>query len=297
MLSILAFTLYQFFRKTARLNRQIRERNEEIQVQSEELEESNASLALLNKALSERQEEIADQSEELSEANVTLQTLNKDLAEKNEQMAAQAEELSEANMALSRVNRELSESHEGMASQSEELRESNQIISQLNEGLEEKVKERTEKLQQAFKELDTFFYRSSHDFRRPLTTFMGLTEVAKITVKDANALDLFQKVKETAVNLDRMLVKLQSISDVGADQFIYKIVSLPNIFSTTCDTFKEVLQQKRIKVLMEIDEIPNFSSFPAFLKIIADNLVENSIHFCGLKSLLSKLLQKLMVKL
>jgi hypothetical protein len=61
-LRILAFTLYQFFRKTARLNRQIRERNEEKQVQSEELEESNASLALLNKALSERQEEIADQS-------------------------------------------------------------------------------------------------------------------------------------------------------------------------------------------------------------------------------------------
>lgn len=292
LLSILAFTLYQFFKKTARLNRQIQERNEEIQVQSEELEERNASLALLNKTLSERQEEIAAQSEELSEANVALQTLNKDLAEKNEEMAAQAEELSEANMALSRVNRELSESHEEMASQSEELRESNQMISQLNEGLEEKVKERTEKLQQAFKELDTFFYRSSHDFRRPLTTFMGLAEVAKITVKDPNALDLFQKVKETAVNLDRMLVKLQSISDVGAEQFIYKIVSLQNIFSTTFDSFKEVLQQKRIKVLMEINEIPNFSSFPAFLKIIADNLVENSIHFCGTKDPFIKIAAK-----
>lgn len=292
LLSILAFTLYQFFKKTSRLNRQVQERNEEIQVQSEELEESNVSLALLNKTLSERQEEIAAQSEELSEANVALKTLNRDLAEKNEEMAAQAEELSEANMELSRVNHELSKSHEEMASQSEELRESNQIISQLNEGLEEKVKERTEKLQQAFKELDTFFYRSSHDFRRPLTTFMGLAEVAKITVKDANALDLFQKVKETAVNLDRMLVKLQSISDVGADQFIYKIVSLPSIFSTTCDSFKEVLQQKRVKVLMEIEEIPNFSSFPAFLKIIADNLIENSIHFCGTKDPFIKIAAK-----
>ena len=292
LLSILAVTLYQFFKKTARLNRQIQERNDEIQVQSEELEESNASLALLNRTLSERQEEIAAQSEELSEANVALKTLNRDLAEKNEEMAAQSEELSEANMALSRINRELSENHEEMASQSEELRESNQIISQLNEGLEEKVKERTEKLQQAFKELDTFFYRSSHDFRRPLTTFMGLAEVAKITLKDPNALDLFQKVKETAVNLDRMLVKLQSISDVGAEQFIYKVVSLPNIFSTTCDSFKEALQQKRIKVLMEIGEIPNFSSFPAFLKIIADNLIENSIHFCGTKDPFIKIAAK-----
>ena len=29
---------------------------------------------------------------------------------------------------------------------------------------------------------------------------------------------IFEKVKETAVNLDRMLIKLQSISDVGAHQ-------------------------------------------------------------------------------
>jgi len=48
-------------------------------------------------------------------------------------------------------------------------------------------------LKQAYKELDTFFYRASHDFRRPITTFMGLAGVAKITVKDPVSLDLFRK--------------------------------------------------------------------------------------------------------
>jgi tetratricopeptide (TPR) repeat protein len=194
LVAAVAYFSYRFFIKTRTLNKELQEQNEEIQTQSEELTETNSSLTKLNQELVEKQEEIQAQAEELTEANQSLTLVNMELAEKSEELAAQ----------------------------SEELTESNQIVSSLNENLERKVKERTQSLEQAYKELDTFFYRSSHDFRRPLTTFMGLAEVAKITVKDSFALDLFDKVKETAVNLDSMLIKLQSISDVGTEQFIYK---------------------------------------------------------------------------
>jgi len=59
---------------------------------------------------------------------------------------------------------------------------------------------------------------------------MGLAEVAKITIKDESALELFRKVDETARNLDKMLVKLQSISDVGSQELIFKEVLLREIF-------------------------------------------------------------------
>ncbi len=283
-LAALAFTLFKYYRKVSRLNRVIQERSEEIQTQSEELTRANSALNSTVKELAEKNEEIQAQSEELTEANASLSTINRELHENQEELAVQSEELSEANSSLSLLNRELAEKQEEMEAQSEELRESNSVISQLNEGLEQKVKDRTLKLQQAFKELDTFFYRSSHDFRRPLTTFMGLAEVAKITVKDNYALELFTKVKETAVNLDRMLIKLQSISDVGAEQFVYKEISIQTIFSTACDSFKELIDQKKIKITTEIGIIQNFQSYPAFLKIIVDNLLENSIHFCASKN-------------
>jgi hypothetical protein len=44
---------------------------------------------------------------------------------------------------------------------------------------------------------------------------MGLAEVAKVTVNDPIALDLFKKVNDTARSLDKMLAKLQSISIIG----------------------------------------------------------------------------------
>ena len=148
--------------------------------------------------------------------------------------------------------------------------------------MKQKIGARTLDLRQAYKELDTFFYRSSHDFRRPITTFLGLAEVAKITVKDPNALELFSKVKETATNLDKMLVKLQSISDVGTQQLVYKEVMLKEIVDSVLDGFKNDIAQGNLKVTTSIDLSVSFSSYPAMIRIIIENLVENSIAFASM---------------
>ncbi|MBI3219541.1 MAG: tetratricopeptide repeat protein [Bacteroidetes bacterium] len=245
-----------------------------------QLFQSSEKTNLLNKQLQERNEEVSAQSEELSEANNALQKVNAELGERSEEILAQAEELTEANSSLTELNKTLAEKQEEIQAQSEELRESNEMIRQLNEGLEQKVIDRTRQLEQAYKELDTFFYRSSHDFRRPLTTFMGLAEVAKITVQDQNALHLFEKVKETAVHLDRMLVKLQSISDVGAQQFVYKEVSIVLLLEGAFDAFREAIDRKKIKYQVHIQGVQTFYSYPAFVKIIIENLMENAIQFC-----------------
>ncbi len=211
-----------------------------------------------------------------------IQKLNKAIREQNEEIQAQSEELSESNQLLTSLNAEVIEKNEEIQAQSEELIEANQTISHINRSLEDKVEERTTELRQAYKELDTFFYRSSHDFRRPLTTFMGLAEVAKITIKDSNALELFSKVNDTAHYLDKMLIKLQSISDLGGQELVYKEVFLKEIFDNVCDVFRESLQRKNIKTFCEIELKEPFHSYPALLRIIIENLVENSMFFSSM---------------
>lgn len=179
----------------------------------------------------------------------------------------------------SKANRELREQQEEIQAQSEELQEANYIIANINKSLEEKVEVRTSELKQAYKELDTFFYRSSHDFRRPITTFLGLAGVAKITVKDPVSLELFEKVSETAGSLDKMLQKLQSISDVGSQQMIYKDVFLDELVRETEEGLSEPIKRKGIQVKKEIRQQVSFVSYPAMVKIILENLIENSVHF------------------
>ena len=178
-----------------------------------------------------------------------------------------------------KINRALKEQQEEVQAQSEELQEANQQIASINKNLEDKVEVRTAELRQAYKELDTFFYRSSHDFRRPITTFLGLTEVAKITVKDTLSLELFEKVEETALSLDKMIQKLQSISDVGALQLLLKDVFFNDQVNDIIDTLKYQIIQKKISITKEITEKEPFVSYPAMVKIILENLIENAIYF------------------
>jgi signal transduction histidine kinase len=214
-----------------------------------------------------------------SKANEKLQKLNREISEQKEEIQAQSEELIEANNSLISLNNELVEKTEEIQAQSEELKETNTMITEINRDLDSIVTKRTSQLQEAYKELDTFFYRSSHDFRRPLTTFMGLAEVAKITIKDKATLELFSKVRETAVNLDKMLVKLQSISDVGAQQLVYKEVLVREIFDSVCDDFREEIEQHGIRTQCSVTLTKPFVSYPAMIKTIIENLVENAIHF------------------
>lgn len=212
-------------------------------------------------------------------ANQRLQVLNTEIREKQEEIQRQSEELLESNSRLIDANHDLQQKQEEIEAQSEELREANDAIFLANSNLERKVADRTSELRQAYLELDTFFYRSSHDFRRPLTTFMGLAEVAKITLKDSNAIHLFEKVKETAVNLDKMLLKLQSISDVGAQQLAYKEVFFKELVDTVISSYHQEIDKRGIQVKVEIPTIVLFS-YPSLLKIIIENLVENAINFC-----------------
>ncbi|MGC4020725.1 MAG: tetratricopeptide repeat-containing sensor histidine kinase, partial [Cyclobacteriaceae bacterium] len=183
------------------------------------------------------------------------------------------------NERLQKLNVEIVEQKEEIQAQSEELIEASETITSINKELEEKIETRTSELKQAYKELDTFFYRSSHDFRRPITTFLGLAGVAKITVKDPVSLELFDKVSETAESLDRMLQKLQSISDVGAQQMIFKEVFIKELAEEVLNGFKKLIQQKKIMVHLDINEEQPLVSYPAMVKIIIENLIENAIHF------------------
>lgn len=209
-----------------------------------------------------------------------LSLLHHKVSEKNEKIQAQSEELMKVNEDLIKLNNQLIESREEVQAQSEELIEANETISSINTDLERKVSERTAQLEKAYTELDTFFYRSSHDFRRPLTTFLGLAEVAKITVKDKNSLELFEKVKDTALNLDKMLVKLQSISDVSAQRLYYEEVDLKSLILDSIGGFRTVLEEKGIATDFRFEAERKLYTYPVLVKIIVENLVENSINFC-----------------
>jgi len=184
------------------------------------------------------------------------------------------------NKELKSLNEEIQEKNEEITAQAEELQEANYQISLMNESLEGKVGLRTQELKQAYKELDTFFYRSSHDFRGPLTTFLGLAEVARSTLKDEYSIDLFDKVETTALQLDKMVNKLKAISLIGAESLELSHINFEEFVDSMLEKWHRRIDEKNIKVEKEIDVTEHVISYKDLLEIIFDNLIENVINYC-----------------
>ncbi|QSE96320.1 tetratricopeptide repeat protein [Fulvivirga lutea] len=191
---------------------------------------------------------------------------------------------SRTNKQLQELNREISEKSEEITAQSEELREANEEILSLNEGLETEVERRTKQLNEAHKDLDTFFYHAAHDFRRPLTTFLGLAEIARTVVKDESALELFEKVEDTAGSLNRMVNKLKAVSIVGFDKLEFKKLDITKIIDTRIDKQEYLFKEYNVQIDTEL-QISEFKSSKDILEIIVDNLLENAILFSKKESI------------
>ena len=80
------------------------------------------------------------------------------------------------------------------------------------------------------------------------------------TVKDEYILSLFDKVRQTATNLDKMLLKLQSISDVGVQHLSVKKIFIKDIFDSVFTTFYENLREEEMKLNVEIAITCDFHS-------------------------------------
>lgn len=188
------------------------------------------------------------------------------------------------NLQLRELNNQIQEKQEEIMAQSEELKEANDHVNELNQFLEERVKERTNALEDALSELDHFFYRASHDFRGPLTTLMGLVGISKGYNLPEEATHLFNQVNSTVKKLDGMVKKLQAVSFLG-DFDNLKSPKMLELKSEIKQIVEEVIKNKTIDRPLHNYEIKiNCSTesvlfYPVILQICLSNLVENSLVF------------------
>jgi signal transduction histidine kinase len=76
-----------------------------------------------------------------------------------------------------------------------------------------------------------------------------------------------------------MLKKLQSISDLGTQELIFKEVFIRDLVIQEIEETKELLESKSIKVDLQIHHQLSFHTYSALVHIIFRNLLENSIAF------------------
>ena len=210
-------------------------------------------------------ETVRKQNLALEKSFSEIESQNEELVQFQEEVMAQRDFIEEKNKKLE--------------SQAIELEQVNQKIQSINNNLEMTVEERTRRLKDLNQDLDLLIYRSSHDFRRPITTLMGLNEIARLTIKDDESKKLFEEVHRTAINMDKMLLKFFMLYNINHFRTIHEGNSLEDILGRL---EKELVQRHpgaKIQVRLLTKKYHERDSRNSLVEIILENLIENALIY------------------
>lgn len=162
-----------------------------------------------------------------------------------------------------------------LGSKKDKLAKANEEIKKINLNLESLITEKTVSLKLINKELDTFFYRSSHNLKRPITSIRGLANIAEITL-NSESVNLFNKVVLTIEEMDSMLNKLTMMSHIN-QPVDFDDIDLKKIVDNIRSNFSNEMEH----ITFNVSALQNiqFKSYAQVVDIMLNNLLENAFFF------------------
>ncbi len=151
-------------------------------------------------------------------------------------------------------------------------------IRALNDQLEQRVIERTEELQRAYREMEAFSYSVSHDLRAPLRAIHGYTYL--LIDGEGNAISeegrqLLQKVMRASVHMGDLIDDFLDFARVGRVEFVRQDIDMNRMVS-------ELLAELRAEypeTACSVGLLEPASGDPRLLRQVWRNLVSNALKF------------------
>ena len=153
----------------------------------------------------------------------------------------------------------------------------NETVKTVNENLANLVADKTSSLQKVNEELETFLYRSAHDLKGPLASIIGLADIAKLSM-DEEAYELFLMTKKTAYNMNKLLEKLQVISQINHPEN-YSEIDFSEMIGNVIKNSKDFIDTNKISVSYNVEDTVKFSSYPAPLESTLTNIIDNALLY------------------
>lgn len=152
-------------------------------------------------------------------------------------------------------------------------------IKKLNEELEKKVEERTLKLQELNRELESFAYSVSHDLRAPLRHIDGFVRLlfSNITAPSDNIKGYFERITNASKRMSGMIDELLTFSRLGRKELAFSPVNLDLMINEIIEQIKPDITNRNIN--WKINPLPVVSGDRNLLRIAFDNLISNAVKY------------------
>lgn len=156
-----------------------------------------------------------------------------------------------------------------------------QEIQKLNLELENRVIERTARLENVNRELESFAYSVSHDLRAPLRAINGFADIISTRFKNElnpEGLHYFNNIIEASRQMDALINDLLTYSRVGRNALQINEIHLQDLFKSILNSLDNSIQQSKAEIELQPD-LPNIRSDATLLNRIFSNLIQNAMLY------------------
>ncbi len=144
-------------------------------------------------------------------------------------------------------------------------------------------KEKNKAIQQKNEELDTFFYKVSHDLRGPISSLMGLYNVVKMEVDDAKSLQYFDMYQKQIQRLNHIILDLINLATMKEKDMIKSKIDFKPLIDECLESYSYLPEFSKIKFNIDVEPDLHLLSDVAILNSVLQNLIENSIKYSSHK--------------
>jgi signal transduction histidine kinase len=155
-----------------------------------------------------------------------------------------------------------------------------EALSQI-ESLEREAKSQKEKneiVEKKNAELDSFFYRVSHDLKGPISSLLGLYNIVKLDVKDPVAVNLFDMYHSQTVRMNDIVMGLINLTEIKNTEKLKSKIDFSKLVDECVNSCRYLPSFTNIQIQKEIEDFDFYSEW-AIINTILQNLIENSIKY------------------
>jgi len=144
---------------------------------------------------------------------------------------------------------------------------------------EEELHSKNEMLKKANEELDSFVYSTSHDLRAPLSSVLGLVNLAQTSEDSEEIEKCLDLMKERVDTLNAFISEITNYSRNTRLEVAQNNIKLSGVLQDICDNLEFFERSKEIALEKKFDPDFSFISDKSRLKIILNNLIANAIKY------------------
>ncbi|MBI5503576.1 MAG: PAS domain S-box protein [Deltaproteobacteria bacterium] len=159
-------------------------------------------------------------------------------------------------------------------------KQAEEALQSLNVDLEARVHERTEELEEALGELETFSYSVSHDLRAPLRAVQGFgaaleEECAPQLSEDG--LGLLHRIRAASSRMDQIINDILMLSQASHHRLERETMDLSALARDVVDDFRAAQRERRVE--WRIADGVEVWGDPGLMRLVMQNLLGNAFKY------------------